>query len=290
MRVAVAGSSGFLGTALLPRLRARGPEEVTWRPGEAELDPAALAGVDTVINLAGVGVGDRRWNPGYQALIRSSRVESTVTLARAVAAARAAEPDRPRPATLINASAVGYYGDTGDRATDETQPAGSGFVPGVCQAWESAAEPARQAGTRVVFLRTGLVLGPRGGLLGSMLPLFRAGLGGRLGTGRQWMPWISLADVLGAIEFLLGTDAVCGPVNLTGPAPVRNAELTRTLGAVLHRPARLPVPAAAMRLALGGFANEVLASLRVVPRVLTGAGYEFQHPDLESALRWALSR
>jgi uncharacterized protein (TIGR01777 family) len=294
MRIVIGGSSGFLGTALVARLRAAGhrvvrlvrrdpagPDEVAWRPSVGPLDPGAIDGADAAVNLAGVGVGDQRWDAPYQALIRSSRVNATQALAAAVASACAP------PRVLLNASAVGYYGDTGDTEVDESSPPGEGFFAEVCQAWEAATAPAEQAGIRVAHLRTGLVLGPDGGLLKQILPLFRLGLGGRIGTGRQWWPWISLADVVSAIEFLMVAE-VTGPVNLTGPAPVRNAQFAGTLGRVLHRPALLPVPGFALRLMLGEFGAEPLRSQRVRPAVLTGAGYGFQHPDLESALRWSI--
>ena len=294
MRIVVGGSSGFIGTALVDRLRAAGhdivrlvrrdiaaPDEVTWRPSVAPLDPSTVDGADAVVNLAGVGVGTHRWNAAFKALIRASRVNSTEALAAAVAAAKAP------PRVLLNASAVGFYGDTGDREVDESGPAGDGYFPDVCRAWEAATEAAEAAGIRVAHLRTGLVLGPGGGLLKPLLPLYRFGLGGPLGNGRQWMPWISLADEVAAIEFLLTADAVTGAVNLTGPAPVTNREFARTLGRVLHRPAVLPVPAFALRIAVGEFGAEAVRSQRVLP---AGAGYRFQHADLESALRWSLTR
>ncbi|TMM39568.1 MAG: TIGR01777 family protein [Actinobacteria bacterium] len=297
MRIVVGGSSGFIGTALVDRLRAAGhdivrlvrrdsaaPDEVTWRPSVAPLDPSTVDGADAVVNLAGVGVGTHRWNAAFKALIRASRVNSTEALAAAVAAAKAP------PRVLLNASAVGFYGDTGDREVDESGPAGDGYFPDVCRAWEAATEAAEAAGIRVAHLRTGLVLGPGGGLLKPLLPLYRFGLGGPLGNGRQWMPWISLADEVAAIEFLLTADAVTGAVNLTGPAPVTNREFARTLGRVLHRPAVLPVPAFALRIAVGEFGAEAVRSQRVLPAVLAGAGYRFQHADLESALRWSLTR
>lgn len=296
MRIVIGGASGFLGRPLVKQLRANGhevvrlvrrepaaPDEVTWRPNQGQLDPAVVDGADAAINLGGAGVGDHRWNEEYKRLIRSSRVNSTEMLARAVGAAQ-----RP-PRVLLNASAVGYYGDTGDGEVDEAGKPGSGFFPEVCQAWEAATAPAEEAGIRVAHLRNGLVLGPDGGLLGPMLPMFRLGLGGPLGNGRQWMPWISLADALAAMEFLLTAD-VTGAVNLTGPAPVRNKVFARTLGRVLRRPAVLPVPALALRLVIGEFGREAVASQRVLPAVLTGAGYRFEHPDLEAALRWALHR
>ena len=297
MRIVVGGSSGFIGTALVDRLRAAGhdivrlvrrdsaaPDEVTWRPSVAPLDPSTVDGADAVVNLAGVGVGTHRWNAAFKALIRASRVNSTEALAAAVAAAKAP------PRVLLNASAVGFYGDTGDREVDEGTPPGDGYFPETCQAWEAATGPAEAAGIRVAHLRTGLVLGPGGGLLKPLLPLYRFGLGGPLGNGRQWMPWISLADEVAAIEFLLTADAVTGAVNLTGPAPVTNREFARTLGRVLHRPAVLPVPAFALRIAVGEFGAEAVRSQRVLPAVLAGAGYRFQHADLESALRWSLTR
>jgi uncharacterized protein len=296
MRILIGGSSGYLGTALVERLRTGGhevvrlvrrdttaPGEVRWSPSTEPLDPAAVEGFDAAVNLAGAGVADRRWDDAYKALIRASRVNPTEALAVAVA-----EASRP-PAVLLNASAVGFYGDTGDREVDEAAPPGQGYFPQVCQAWEAATGPAEKTGIRVAHLRTGLVLGPRGGLLKPMLPLFRLGLGGRLGSGRQWMPWISLADWLSAVELLLTAD-VTGAVNLTGPAPVRNADFARTLGRVLRRPTVLPVPGLALRVVLGEFGGEALVSQRVLPAVLAAAGYRFEHPDLESALRWSLGR
>jgi uncharacterized protein (TIGR01777 family) len=296
MRIVIGGASGYLGRPLVDRLRSAGhevvrlvrrdpaaPDEVAWRPNQEALDPAVVDDADVAVNLAGVGVGDHRWSEDYRKLIRSSRVNSTQTLARAVAAAA-----RP-PRVLLNASAVGYYGDTGDGEVDESGPAGSGFFPEVCRAWEAATAAAEEAGIRVAHLRTGPVLGPGGGLLGPMLPLYKLGLGGPLGNGRQWMPWISLADMLGAIEFLLTAD-VTGAVNLTAPAPVRNKEFARTLGRLLRRPAVLPIPALVLRVVIGEFGREAVASQRVLPAVLAGAGYRFEHPDLSSALRWTLHR
>lgn len=295
MRIVVAGSSGFLGTALVERCReaghevvrlvrrdAAGPDEVRWSPNTEPLDPSVLDGADAVVNLAGTGVGEHRWDEAYKALIRTSRVNPTEALARAVG-----EASQP-PAVLLNASAVGYYGDTGDREVDESAPPGHGYFPEVCAAWEAATAPAEAAGIRVAHLRTGLVLGPGAGLLKPMLPLFRLGLGGPMGHGRQWMPCVSLLDWVQAAEFLLTAD-VTGAVNLTGPVPVRNKDFAGTLGRVLRRPAILPVPGFALRLVLGEFGREALASQRVLPAVLTGAGYRFTHPDLESALRWSLA-
>ncbi|MGY2067599.1 TIGR01777 family oxidoreductase [Blastococcus sp. SYSU DS0619] len=300
MKIAVSGASGLIGSALLPALRAEGhqvvqlvrrtprtADEHRWDPQHRRIDPAVLQDVDAVVNLAGVGVGDRRWNAKHKQAVLSSRVDTTATLSEALAAAAGADPDRPR--VLLNGSAVGWYGDTGDRVVDESDPAGDDFLARVCLAWEGATAPATDAGVRVTTLRTGLVLG-HGGLLGRMLPLFRAGLGGRLGSGRQYMPWISLEDEVGAIRFLLDHE-VPGPVNLCGPEPVTNTEFTAALGRVLHRPTVLPVPAPALRIVLGEFADVgVLAGQRAVPAKLTEAGYRFAHRDVNSALRAAVAR
>jgi uncharacterized protein len=297
VRILVAGSSGYIGTALLGRLQEAGhqvvrlvrrepeqPDQVYWRPNEEDLDPGVVDGADAAINLTGAGVGDQRWTEEYKRLLRSSRINPTQALARAVAIA--ADP----PRVLLNASAVGYYGDAGDAELDETAPPGHGFFADLCQAWEAAAQPARDAGCRVVHLRSGLVIGPGADLLARLVPLFRLGLGGRMGSGRQWMPWISLADEVAAIEFLLGAAEVAGPVNVTGPAPVRNAEFAGTLGKILQRPAALPLPAIALRLGAGGLADEMLASQRAVPAALAAAGFPFRHASLEAALTWALHR
>jgi uncharacterized protein (TIGR01777 family) len=297
MRILMAGASGFLGTRLADRLRASGhditrlvrrpaqqPDEATWTPSAGQLDPALVAAADAVINLAGVGVGDKRWTAGYKSEIRSSRVDSTGTIARAVKTLDAA--DRPR--ILLNSSAVGWYGDTGDRRVTEDAPAGSGFLADVCRVWEAAARPAEDAGTRVVLLRTGLPLDSEGGLLKPQMLPFRLGVGGKLGGGRQWMPWIALADWLRAVEFLLDTE-VAGPVNIVGPEPVTNAAFTEVFGRLLHRPTVMPIPSFALQVALGEFAGEALRSQRVMPGVLSRAGFTWNHPTLESALRVALA-
>ncbi|MCF6507010.1 TIGR01777 family protein [Blastococcus sp. MG754426] len=300
MKIAVSGGSGMIGSALLPALRADGHEviqlvrrtprtadEHRWDPQHRRIDPALLRDVDAVVNLSGVGVGDRRWNERHKQAVLSSRVDSTATLAEALAEAATADPDRPR--VLLNGSAVGWYGDTGDRVVDESAPPGDDYLARVCVAWEGATAPAADAGVRVTTLRTGLVLG-RGGLLARMLPIFRAGLGGRLGSGRQYVPWISQEDEVGAIRFLL-THPVPGPVNLCGPEPVTNAEFTGTLGRVLHRPVMLPVPGPALWVVLGEFAQVgVLAGQRAVPSKLTEAGYRFTHGDVEAAVRAAVGR
>jgi len=298
MRIAIAGSSGFLGTRLVDDLTGtghevvrlvrhppRGPSEVQWDPRAGALDPAVLSTVDAVVNLAGANVG-RYWTPAYQRKIRDSRVETTATIARAVVAARSATGG---PATWLNSSAVGFYGDTGDRAVDEDSPAGDGFLADVALAWEAATVPAEDAGVRVGHLRTGLPLVREGGLLKPLLIPFRLGVGGRLGNGRQYLPWIGLPDWIAAVRFLLDRADLAGPVNLTGPEPVTNAEFTRVLADLLHRPALLPVPRLALRAVLGGFGNESVASQRVLPGVLAKAGFAFGYPDVRAALEWALT-
>ena len=300
MRIAVTGSSGLIGSALVPALQADGHEvlrlvrrtprtadEHRWDPAHRLVDPELLAGTDAVVNLAGAGIGDHRWTARYRAEVLASRVDSTATISQGLADAIAAAPDRPRE--LLSGSAVGLYGDTGDRPVDETDPAGAGFLADVCRQWEAATAPAQQAGARVVLLRTGLVLA-RGGMMGRIRPLFAAGAGGRLGSGAQYWPWISLRDEVDAIRFLLTAD-VAGPVDLTGPEPVTNAEFTRVLGRLLHRPAVLPVPPVALRLVLGAFADEgVLAGQRALPTALLRAGFRHTHADVGSALRAALDR
>ncbi|WP_018353480.1 TIGR01777 family oxidoreductase [Longispora albida] len=293
MRVLISGASGFLGSALhahltgeghevqrLVRRPAAGPDERRWDPYAEVID---LGEPEAVINVSGAGVGDRRWTAGYKRIITESRVKTTSVLAHAMAAA----PVRPR--VLINQSAVGYYGDTGDRTITEDAPPGEGFLPGVCRAWEAATHPAEDAGIRVCRLRTGLPLAASGGLLPRMLPVFKAGLGGRLGSGRQYMPWISLADWLGAVSHLLAAEEVSGPVNMTGPEPVTNAEFTRALGSALHRPAVLAVPGFALRVAVGELAGDALGGQRAMPVALDSSGYTFMHSDLKEALTWAIS-
>lgn len=293
VRIVVAGSSGFLGTALVVALRRAGHEvlrlvrrppaaadERAWDPHVGRMAAGALDGADAVVNLCGAGVGDRRWTGAYQQLIRDSRIEPTDVLARAVV-----EHGVP---VLVNGSATGYYGETGAAGADESAPLGRGFLAEVCRDWEAVTWPARDAGVRVVLLRTGVVLDPAGGMLGRMVPIFRRGLGGRLGDGRQHVPWVSMDDQLGALRFVIDNGAVHGPVNITGPQPATNAELTRELAAALHRPAALAVPAFVLRLALGGFAEEALTSQRVTPRALQEHGYRFAHPTLRAALRACL--
>ncbi|MFI7546575.1 TIGR01777 family oxidoreductase [Actinoplanes sp. NPDC049599] len=299
MRILLAGASGFLGTRLAERLRAAGhdltrlvrhpaqaPDEATWRPSAGQLDQGLVAGADVVINLAGAGVGDKRWNARYKSLIRSSRVDTAGTIAHAIKNLPAA--DRPR--VLLQSSAVGWYGDTGDTPVTEDAPAGTGFLADVCRVWEAAARPAEDAGTRVALLRTGLPLDENGGLLKPQMLIFKMGAGAKLGGGKQWVPWIGLADWLGAVDFLLERDDLAGPVNLVGPEPATNATFTQVLGRILHRPAVLQVPGIALQVALGEFAHEALRSQRVLPGVLQRAGFTFTQPTLEAALRAAVDQ
>lgn len=290
MRIAITGSSGFIGSALVPALRLQGhevvrlvrragraPDEVSWDPGAGLLDLNALGRLDAAISLAGAGVGDKRWSSAYKETVRRSRVDTTGTLCRELAALD------PPPRVLLSGSAIGFYGDTGDHAVDETGPAGSTFLAGVVRDWEAAARPAQDAGIRVAFLRTGLVMDRGGGAFARLFPLLRLGLGGPIGSGRQYWSWITLADSVRAIQFLLEDGAPAGPVNLTAPEPVTNRELVRALGKAMHRPALLPAPAPALRIALGEFAGEILRSQRVLPRRLLDAGFAFESPDIASA-------
>jgi uncharacterized protein (TIGR01777 family) len=295
VQIAITGSSGLIGSALVSALRAdghtvlrlvrrapTGADEVRWDPAARSLDPAALAGVDAVVNLAGVGIGDRRWTAERKRVVLASRVDATETVSAAIAAAE------PRPRVLLSASAIGWYGDTGDTPVDESAPAGRDFLAEICRRWEAATAAAEQAGVRVGHLRSGLVCG-KGGLLGRLLPLARLGLGAPLGSGRQWWSWISLADEVGAIRHVLGTDGIAGPVNLTGPRPLTNRDFTKALGRVVHRPVLpVPVPRVALRVAVGEFADVgIVAGQRVLPRVLQETGYAFRHETAEQALRWA---
>ena len=291
--IAIAGSSGLIGTALVYALRAtdrrvvrivrRAPstaDEVFWNPDTGEFDSGALAGVDAVVNLCGVNVGEKRWSGAFKQSLRDSRIGPTEVLAAAVA-----EAGVP---VLVNASAVGYYGDTGARVTDETAPAGGGFLAHLCVDWEGATWAAQQDGARVVLVRSGLVLAPSGGMMSRLRPLFSLGLGARLGNGRQYMPWISLEDEIRALLFAISHDSLSGPVNLTGPAPVTNAEFTTALGRAVNRPSPLMVPDFALRTLLGEFADEgLLGGQRAIPAALERAGFVFHHNTIGEALAFA---
>jgi uncharacterized protein (TIGR01777 family) len=292
MDVAVTGSTGLIGTALVAALSSLGHrvvrivrgvpagDAVAWDPKAGTIDAGGLDGVDAVVHLAGAGIGDRRWNDAYKRELVDSRVLGTGLIARTVAGLK-----RP-PGVLVSASAVGWYGDRGDEVMDESSGPGTGFLADLCRQWETAADPARAAGIRVAHTRSGIVLSPRGGALKKELRLFKLGLGGRFGTGRQWQSWIALDDEVAAIVHLLTAD-VAGPVNLTAPNPVTNAEMTKTLGAVLRRPTLLPVPSFGPKLLLGPELAAVLLyeGQRVLPRVLEATGFTFAHPTLEGALR-----
>lgn len=292
MHVVIAGASGFIGTPLVSALRGSGhrvttlvrraptgPDEHAWNPDDGVLPIAALDGADAIVNLCGAGPGDRRWTARRKKLLRSSRLLPTALLARA--ATRQGVP------VLLNASAVGYYGDRGANTVTEADRPGTGFLAELVRDWEAATGPAAAGGVRVVQLRTGLVLGPGGGMLPRLSRLTRFGLGGRLASGDQYWPWISVTDHIAAIVFALQED-IAGPVNLTAPTPVTNAEFTRRLGEVLSRPTPWVIPAFALHAALGGFAGEIIGGQRAVPRALQQAGFEFLHADLRTALRaWA---
>lgn len=290
MRIVIGGSSGLIGTELVDSLRKDGhevlrlvrrkataPSEIYWNPASGELDFAQIAGANVIINLAGAGVGDSRWTDKYKALILSSRVDSTSLLAKAAA--------EIKPEVFIAGSAIGWYGDTADQQVDETTPAGSGFLADVVVAWEKAAEPARAAGVRVVNIRTGLVAAKNGGAWSRLLPIFKLGAGGKLGSGKQYWSFISMRDEIAAIKFVISNSKISGPVNLTAPEPATNAEVTKAMSKVFNRPALLPVPAFALKSILGEFSQEVLGSARVIPRVLLDSGFVFQDPNIGSAMR-----
>ena len=285
-RVAITGSSGLIGTALVGHLKSEGHtvqrlvrrapvavDEVTWDPNTGYVDLSALKGVDAIIHLAGAPVADKRWSKKYRAEILNSRLLGTTTIAKAAA--------EVKPDVFISASAIGWYGESGNRAVVESDRVGDDFLAATCREWEAAANLA--TGVRTVKLRTGLVLDPTGGALGKMLPLFRLGFGGKLGDGKQWWSWITLHDLVRAIDFTLVED-ISGPVNLTSPNPVTNQEFTSALARALHRPALFPAPAFALKVALGGFSSEVLGSKRVIPQALQNAGFTWDYPHITEAL------
>jgi uncharacterized protein (TIGR01777 family) len=286
-RIAITGASGLIGSALVGHLKSEGhtvqrlvrratvaPDEIRWDPKTGFVDIEALRGVDAVIHLAGVGVGDKRWTKRFKSEILNSRLLGTTAIANAVA--------EVKPQVFISASAIGWYGDSGNRAVVESDSAGNDFLAAVCREWEGAADLAGDV--RTVKLRTGLVLDPTGGALGRMLPLFRFGLGGKLGSGKQWWSWITLHDVVRAIVFTLEKN-VSGPVNLTSPNPVTNQEFTSALARAMKRPALFPAPAIALKIALGGFSSEVLGSKKVMPNALTDAGFKWDYPHISTALQ-----
>ena len=299
--VVITGATGMVGTALERSLRQDGvrvvrlvrsrsevgPDARFWAPSDRILDPAHLADADAVVHLAGMNIGDKRWTDEVKRQVKASRVDGTRLLAKTLAGMT-----QGRPATLISASAVGYYGDTGDRVVDERAPLGSGFLADVCQAWEAELEPAREAGVRVAVARLGVVLDKQGGVLAKMLIPFKLGVGGAIGSGKQGLPWVSLHDVVRALRFLLVHPELRGPFNVVGPETLDNAGFTRTLGAYLRRPTILPLPGFMARAGLGGeMANELLLhGQRVRPAALEAAGFTFEDPDLRTALERALAK
>ena len=296
MRIAITGASGLVGSALVPALHASGHEtlrlvrreprasdERRFDPARRALDAASLEGVDAVVHLAGENIAGR-WTDAKKARLFESRVGPTRFLAETLAGLAR------KPRVLVSASAVGYYGDRGSAWLSETEPPGTDFFGRLCAEWEAAATPAAQAGIRVVHPRTAIVLSPTGGALATMLAPFGLGLGGVLGSGRQYFSWIALDDMVGVLQHLLEHAELVGPVNAASPTPVTNAELTKTLGRVLRRPTLLPVPRFALRIALGEMADAVLASARLRPQRLADSGYAFRFPELEGALRHVLGR
>lgn len=301
MRVAITGSTGLIGSALTRSLLLEGhqvlrltrgtgtsagdgSESASWDPKAGTVQPGALEGVDAVVHLAGAGIGDKRWNDAYKKELRDSRVLGTQTIARAIAALDV------KPRVLVSASAVGYYGDTGDRVVDESTPAATDFLGRLCIEWEDAAAPAAQAGIRVVHPRTGLVLSAKGGAWGKLFPLFRFGVGGRLGSGNQYWPFIALADHISALRFAIDNDDVVGPLNFSAPEPVTNREITKVMGRAMHRPTIASVPEFALKIVIGEFASGITGSCRAVPAGLLKAGFQFQYPTFEQALDVVLQK
>ena len=297
MKIVVSGASGLIGTQLVAKLSGSGHEvirlvrrspksgEIQWNPKSGTLDAAALEGADAVIHLSGAGIGDKRWTDGYRKEILDSRTTTTALLATTMASLSR------KPSVFLSGSAIGIYGTRNDEQLTEVSTHGTGFLADVCEQWEAAAKPAVDAGIRTVYLRTGIVLTPKGGALKKLLPLFKLGVGGKFGNGKQWQSWISIDDEIGAIEHLL-TANVSGAVNLTAPNPVTNAEFTKVLASVLKRPAIVPVPTFAPKILLGGELADALlfTGQRVIPAALNASGYMFKHTTLESAFRSLLSK
>lgn len=292
MKVLIAGASGLVGSALIPALEAAGAEvtrlvrtsagagEIEWQPNSAELDPAKLEDFDAIINLAGENIAGGRWTDDRKRKIRDSRVNGTHLLSEAIAKLK------KRPSVFVCASATGIYGDRDDETLDEQSELGGGFLAGVCRDWEQATGPAIQAGVRTVNLRFGPILAREGGMLAKLLTPFKMGMGGKVGSGKQYISWVAIEDAVGAIKTALSDESVRGPLNVVSPNPVTNEVFTKTLGHVLDRPTALAIPAFAAKLAFGEMADEMLlVSQRVLPKKLTDAGYEFQQPELEGALR-----
>ena len=297
MKIVISGASGLIGTQLVAKLSSSGHEvvrlvrrspksgEIQWNPKSGILDSAALEGTDAVIHLSGAGIGDKRWTDGYRKEILDSRTATTALLATTMASLSR------KPSVFLSGSAIGIYGARNDEQLTEVSTHGTGFLAEVCEQWEAAAKPAVDAGIRTVYLRTGIVLSPKGGALKKLLPLFKLGVGGKFGSGKQWQSWISIDDEIGAIEHLL-TANVSGAVNLTAPNPVTNAEFTKVLASVLKRPAIVPVPTFAPKILLGGELADALlfTGQRVIPAALNASGYMFKHTTLESAFRSLLSK
>ena len=296
MKIAIAGSSGLLGSALIPKLEADGDEvirlvrrsagagEIEWHPNQDEIEPAKLDSFDAVINLAGENVAEGRWTDEKKRKIRDSRVNGTHLLSEAISKA----PEQPQ--VFLCASATGIYGDRENEPLDEQSEWGGGFLAGVCREWEKATEPATKAGVRVVNLRFGPVLAREGGMMEKMLTPFKMGLGGKIGSGKQYISWVAIDDAVGAMLLALKDTSIRGPLNVVSPNPVTNEEFTKALGEALSRPTVMAMPAFAARLAFGEMADEMLlVSQRVVPKKLTAAGFHFQYPELEATLRSYIS-
>jgi uncharacterized protein (TIGR01777 family) len=297
MKLVLTGASGLLGRALVSALRDDGhevvrlvrrppaaPDEARWDPNAGHVEPAALRGADAVINLAGPGLGDRPWTPARKRMLLDDRVSATRTITEAMAAAE------PRPRVLLSMSGTGFYGTPGEEVVTEAAPQGDGYVAQIAASWEQATAPAADAGIRVVRMRTGVVLSANGGAFGRLLPIFRLGLGGRLGSGRQWWSWVALPDYVSAVRFLLDHEEIDGPVNVTAPVPITNADLTKAMGRVLHRPTFTIAPGFALKLPLRDFAEDLLGGQRSVPQRLLDAGFVFDHPSFEPALRAVLDK